>query len=174
MHIVPTMELALSEKLQEQFSLAFVHAIATVAGFTMTRVGVDRQSVDLTVESGQTGTPYEHPRIELQLKSTSLDNGYGEHLSYPLPIKNYNDLRKKTLVPRLLVIISVKSNIPREWLSEEPETLILRGKGLYYSLSGLPESTNKTTVSIRVPRTQRFTVESLKNLMGIVAHGERP
>lgn len=174
MGAVLTMEPTLSEMLQEQFSLAFVHAVATVAGFTVTRPSSDYQSVDLTVESNQSGTRVEHPRLELQLKSTSLDDGHGEHLSYPLALKNYNDLRKKTLVPRLLVIISVKSNIPREWLSEEPETLILHGKGLYFSLKEFPESPNAKTVGIRVPRTQRFSVESLKNLMGIVAHGERP
>lgn len=171
---MPLSERPLSEMLQEQFSLAFVHAVATVAGFTVTKPAVDDQSVDLIVASNETGTEVDCPRLELQLKCTSLDSGQGEHLAHDLPIKNYADLRKKSHVPRLLVVVTVKSRIPQEWLSEEPEALILRGSGLFFSLSTAAESPNGKTVRVKIPRTQRFTVEALRTLMKTVANGGRP
>jgi Domain of unknown function (DUF4365) len=172
--VLPLLERPLSEMLQEQFSLAFVHAVATVAGFTVTRPSVDRQSIDLIVESSEAGTQFDCPRLELQIKCTSLDTGQGEHLVHDLPIKNYTDLQKKSYVPRLLVVVTVKSRIPQEWLREEPEALILRGSGLFFSLSTAAQSSNDKTVRLKIPRTQRFSVEALRTLMNTIANGGRP
>lgn len=51
----------------------------------------------------------------MQLKCTHTDTGDGDHLTYPLKLKNYDDLRAETIVPRILVVVSVPEDID-SWL----------------------------------------------------------
>jgi len=58
---------------KQQFSFAYVHAIASRAGFACERPGVDDDSVDLTIAAR--GWVHQQailrsPRLELQLKAT--------------------------------------------------------------------------------------------------------
>ena len=54
------------------------------------------------------------PRLAVQLKASSSLKLQSEHLVLPLPIKNYDDLRREMLVPSILVVLV---------LPKEPEPL---------------------------------------------------
>lgn len=97
---------------KEQFSKAYIQAVASVAGFSATTPTVDDDSVDLFVSgSGRDGT-FASPRLELQAKGRNSGELIGEHFSYDLKFKNYNDLRLTNfLVPRILVVVLVPSDI---------------------------------------------------------------
>lgn len=97
---------------KEQFSFAYLHAVASVAGFAVhgTWPAPDRESIDITVAGhGPYGT-ITSPRLEVQLKCTATPVPNGTHISYPLKLKNYNDLsakRENILIPKILLVVFV-------------------------------------------------------------------
>src|ERR1700674_2784154 len=127
---------------QEQFSLAYLRAVASVAGFTAYKPEVDDDSIDIGLAGrGAEGTT-RSPRVELQVKCSSQAGVLGaEHLTFPLTLKNYNDLRPDTvLVPRILLVVLVPENL-EEWVTQTEEQLAMRRCGYWVSLRGMEETT---------------------------------
>lgn len=95
---------------KEQFSQAFVQAIAACAGFAWSKPSVDEDSVDMMLsKKGGSGT-LRSPRLELQLKCTEKEAMIASDgtFSYSIPLKNYDDLRDTSLhIPRILVVVFV-------------------------------------------------------------------
>lgn len=150
---------------KEQYSRAFVHTVATVAGFTIYNPQVDDDSIDLGIASaGKQGT-HRSPRLELQLKCTS--SVIVDRARFPLKLKNYNELRRDCLVPRILVVVFVPERI-ENWLSETDEKLVMHRRAFWVSLNGSPESANKYTVSVELPTSQPFSVNELDRLMNLI------
>lgn len=157
----------------EQFSRAYVHALAATVGYGCTRPEVDDDSIDMIVSAtGGSGTR-RSPRLELQLKSHAMDLPTGPSISYPLKVKNYNELRVATFVPRILVLVVVPRNID-EWTKHSEEQLVLRRCGYWLSLHGMEETTNASSVTVTVPRTQVFNVEALRGMMERISAGDMP
>ena len=159
---------------KQQLSIAYVHAVAARAEFSCERPSVDDDSVDVVI--GASGSVHDKalilsPRIELQLKATAQDELNNGHLAFPLPIKNYDDLRGDTLVPRLLVVLQLPEDSNR-WLEQTEEQMISRRCAFWLSLCGKPETTNTKTVTVHLPRKNTFTVEALRSLMERVAQKE--
>lgn len=73
----------------EQRSLVVVRAVAADAGYQVVRPEPDDDSVDgiLMARFGR------RPRIEFQAKATARNMIRGDSLSFPLPVKNYDELR---------------------------------------------------------------------------------
>ncbi len=149
---------------KEQFSHASVRAVAAVAGFSAAIPEVDDDSADLSL-SGRSaeGLPL-RPRIDLQLKCTSEDLIRGDQVVYPLKRKNcYELMITDFLVPRLLVVVHVPES-DEEWLRHSEEELAIRRCGYWVSLMGHAETTNRTTISIRLPRANLLDVAALRGL----------
>lgn len=145
---------------KEQFSVAYVRAVASVSGFSCTKPDVDDASID--IEFRKKGEP---TVIAAQLKASSSPNIKEDHLNYPLPIKNYNDLRAQSLEKRILIILIVPGNIPTEWIEQSSEQLLLKKCAYWVSLENYPDSSNEESVTIKIPLSQRFTVDTLDQLM---------
>jgi hypothetical protein len=64
---------------KEQFSVAFVHAVASVAGVKIIRAEVDDDSIDVGLE--RTGGCA--PKLDLQLKCTAEPTDRGRHFVRP-------------------------------------------------------------------------------------------
>ncbi|MCB9788515.1 MAG: DUF4365 domain-containing protein [Deltaproteobacteria bacterium] len=161
---------------QEEFSRAFVHAVASAAGFKVQAGATpDDDSVDLTISSrGPLGT-LRSPRLDVQLKCTMTDAPAGD-LTFRLKTKNYRDLSgamSEFQVPRVLIVVCVPHAVQR-WVSQQPDSLILRHAAYWMCLHGSPATTNTATVSVVLPGAQRFTVDGLQAMMARVAQGERP
>lgn len=157
---------------KEQFSHAFVRAVASVAGFAVAVPEVDEDSIDMTLSARSVdGLPL-RPKLDLQLKCTSDDIIRGDQVVYPLKRKNYDELRiTEFAVPRLLVVV----HIPRsedEWLRHSEEEMAMRRCGYWMSLYGMAETTNVSTVTIQSPRANVFDVAGLRGLMGRAARRE--
>ncbi|KAB8316949.1 DUF4365 domain-containing protein [Tolypothrix campylonemoides VB511288] len=90
---------------KEQLSNAYVRAIASVAGCSLYKPDVDDDNVDIGIASRGGTEPILSPRLELQLKCTSRDTLEESYIKYPLKLKNYDNLRINTLVPRILVVV---------------------------------------------------------------------
>jgi hypothetical protein len=160
---------------QEQFSKAMIRAIATVAGYNICTYDVDNDSIDLGLAgTRRNGIDVRSPKLDLQLKCTMGDDGTGESLPFDLSIKNYDDLRDPEVhTARLLAVVCVPDDVP-EWLHEQPEATAMRRCTYWYSLRGHPVSTNVASQRIHIPRTQRFTVAALTQLMDMIGRGGRP
>jgi hypothetical protein len=160
---------------QEQFSNVYLQAVATVAGYSLSKPQVDDDSVDYSIHKrGGNGT-IRSPRIDLQLKCQLNDSQLdGQGLSYALKIKNYEDLRPdNVLVPRILLVVLVP-RLPSDWLEQYDTGTILKYSGYWASLRGKPPTSNSKTVSIWIPRHNHFTVQQLNQLMSIVESGGAP
>jgi hypothetical protein len=113
------------------------------------------------------------PRLELQLKCTSQDVLREDGVHFPLSIKNYDDLRADdVLVPRILVVVTVPHSLT-DWLVHSEEQLLIRRRGYYLSLRGLPAVENQETVTVTLPRRNRLTVEALTALMNSISEGDQ-
>jgi hypothetical protein len=145
---------------QEALSRAYVQAVAAGAGYSWSQPDIDRDSIDVTIAAGG----QMRPRLELQLKAT-INLLQGEStFSFPLKIKNYNDLRVSIQTPRILVVLAMPED-EGEWISISQEELVLRKAAYWVSLRGSPESENKESVTITIPVANVFDVESLQRLM---------
>ena len=121
---------------------------------------IDKDSVDGSLM----GDEGRRPRIEFQAKATAKGILKVAHVAYPLPLKNYDDLRANTIVPRLLIVV-VMPQQERGWLHHSEKEMRLRRCGYWLSLAGMPEVSNTTNVTMHLPRTQVFDAEQLAALM---------
>jgi len=157
----------------EKFSRAYVHAIAAAGGYRILTYDIDDDGVDLGLAGRNGDGQAKSPQIDLQLKCTADDTCRNANLIFPLEMKNYETLRDKYLVPRILVVVVVPSDI-EEWLLHDPEFLAICKCGYWYSLRGFPSLPNTSTSTLEIPKKQAFTVNALHELMGVVATGGAP
>lgn len=161
---------------KEQFSRAYVHAVASVAGFSLYEPSVDDDSIDLGFarRGGADGDCICSPRVEAQLKCTSRDVIGDESLSFDLKVKNYNELCPENfLVPRILIVVVVPDSMT-DWLTHTEKELVLRRCAWWISLRGQPKSTNTSTERTHIPRAQVFSPQALTSMMERIAAGETP
>jgi hypothetical protein len=159
---------------KEQFSIAYLHAVASVAGYRTSRPNVDDDSVDWSIKARGLHGRLRSPQVDLQLKCTERMESRNGYFSFPLPIKNYNDLRGTDVhVPRILVVVFVPDALDL-WLEQSEEQLMMKHCAYWASLRDAPETTNTTSVTVQVPRAQQFTVDDLKSMMLRIGEGANP
>ena len=142
---------------KQQLSVAYVHAVAAKAGYACQVITVDDDSIDVMIAAR--GTVHQtavlkSPRIEIQLKATATDVSKPDHIVFKLPVKNYEDLRQETALPRILVVLMLPPK-QSDWLDVNEDQLVLRRCAYWKSLWDLPPTKNKKTVTIQIPRSNR-------------------
>jgi len=159
---------------KEQFSLAYLHVVATAAGFKLSDPRVDDESVDVMVgQSGGEGT-VRSPLLAVQLKCTERDVLREDGVHFQLKRKNYDDLRDPdVMVPRILVVMLVPEDTS-EWLNDVPEEkLCLRRCAWWMPLVGEDERLGVESPSVVLPRQNLFNPDSLRMIMGKVGNKEQ-
>ena len=151
----------------EQFSLAYIRAVAANAGCQVTRPEVDTDSVDgvLMASFGR------RPRIDFQAKSTSQDVLSGNSLHFPLPVKNYEELRADTRTPRILIVLLMPQETD-EWTTQTHQELCLRHCAYWLCLEGQDATQNTSSITIEIPTTNMFSTAQLETLMQKAERGE--
>lgn len=158
---------------KEQLSAAYVLAIASAAQCSVKEVKVDDDSIDLTIVSKQAGKVYHAPELNIQLKATARASLCNDKITFKLKLKNYDELRVKTLVPRILVVMVVPDT-PEQWIRQaEFKTQIYRC-AYWVSLFGQSASPNNSSITIELPRANIFTPTELSRIMSGIADGELP
>jgi hypothetical protein len=159
---------------KEQFSFAYVRAVAAAAQIVVSEPSVDDDSVDLSFQKkGGNGT-VRSPRLEAQVKCTEVANIHPTHIAYPLKLKNYEELRPTNLlVPRILIVVTVPDDIVT-WLSHSEDELAMRKCGYWASLRGMQDTSNSTNVTVHLARANQFTVAGLLGLMQTIGNGQMP
>lgn len=159
---------------KEQFSYAYVRAVAAVARVSVTKPEVDDDSIDLNFRTKTSGGLRRSPQIDAQVKCTEIASFSGQHLGFELKIKNYHELRPAdVLVPRILIVVLVADQLT-DWLTHSESEMAMRRCGYWVSLRNMPDTTNTSTITVQVPRTNHFTVGALEAMMQRVRDGQLP
>ena len=154
---------------KEQFSIAYVCALAAQLGFNHFDPKVDDESVDMEFignypKSDPTIKTW-NPHLEVQLKCTKNGPQADNFLHFSLPIKNYNDLREvRRSSPAYLIVLHVPDS-EDDWIIENTTDITLKYNAYWFSLKNYPATTNTTTVTVKIPVANRLTKDSFKNLM---------
>ena len=152
---------------KEGLSRAYVQAVAAAAGYTLAEQNFDRDGVDVQVRAGgQT-----RPSLDMQLKATVGLGQDGAHWRFPLRKRNYDLLRERTMVPRVLVVLDLPKDEQR-WLNVSEQELVMRRCAYWVALRGAPECGNDHTVTVSVPTANRLDVPALKDLMDRARRGK--
>lgn len=159
---------------KEQFSRAYVQAVAAVAGFSWAAPSVDDDSIDMYLARRNGGGAIRSPRLDLQLKCHAAPPPTDDPIRFPLSRKNYDDLRNPhVMIPRIIILVLVPAK-PENWLRQTEKEMTLRRCGYWASIRGGSEVKNEVSVTVDFPRNQRFTPESLSAMMGRIAEGDLP
>ena len=154
---------------KEQFSIAYVCALAAQLGFNHFDPVVDDESVDIEFignysRSDPTIKTW-NPHLEVQLKCTKNGPQADNYLHFSLPVKNYNDLREvRRSSPAYLIVLHVPDN-EDDWIIENTTDITLKYNAYWFSLKDYPDTNNKTSVTVKIPVINRLTKDSFKNLM---------
>lgn len=143
-----------------RFSLAYIEAVASHAGFQVVEPKVDYDSVDgfLVGDFGR------RPRIEFQAKATARDVVRGQNIHFPLSLKNYNDLRIEVINPRVLIVLIMPDSLD-EWLTQTRDELCLRHCAYWLDLKEMDEATTTTNITVQVPTANVFSSDRLISMM---------
>jgi len=161
---------------EDVFSFAYVLAVIGSAGYNYGKDYLDRDSEDLYVKhrASRTFIPM-YKRLGLQVKCTyNFKQNSNNSIPFKLARKNYDDLRTSS-EPHILVIVTVPREL-RGCAEFGDDFLVLRNRAYWVSLKNLPpiSDDNQANVTVYVPIGQEFTIESLRNLMTMIAKGEKP
>jgi hypothetical protein len=159
---------------KEEFSYAYIYAVASAAGYSFQRATtpLDQVGIDVTIrEIPEMPEPRRPTPLDLQVKCTSRDVLADDEMRYPLPVKNYEELRyEEYSVPRILIVVVVPDNLD-EWLHQSQEELCLKHCGYWVSLRGQAATQNQETVTVYLPRENIFSVDALKSMMQRIKSG---
>lgn len=138
----------------------YVNAVATKSGYNVAKPNLDLDSVDVTISAGG---EY-RPKLDIQCKATFNLNWKNDTASFPLSIKNHNDLCCPVQTPRLLVVLDLPKS-EEEWLTIGANELVLRKCAYWLSLSGAEKSTNAISKNVSLLAKNRFDADALRVLM---------
>jgi hypothetical protein len=153
--------------IKEELSLAYIHAVAARAGFSCEHVRKDRDSVDLHVCARGQLDPESivaSPVMAVQAKAGVIDPLPAGSFDFRLKRKNYDDLRKRSLIPRILVVFALPRD-PAAWLALPEAELVLKRCAYWRALLNAPDPENEQYQVVRISRTNVFTGEALRELM---------
>lgn len=161
---------------EDIFSFAYVLAIIGSAGYNYGKDYLDRDSEDLYVKhrTNRAFMPF-YKRLGIQTKCTYYykENKAGV-IPFKLSRKNYDDLRT-TSEPHILVVVTVPDKL-LGCAEFGKDHLLLRHRAYWMSLSSCPPviDEKRKHVTVYVPTSQEFTVDSLRDLMAMIAEGKKP
>lgn len=150
---------------KEEFSYSYVWAVSAMSGFVFELARVDRNSVDCRFRALD-ATLKRAPAIEVQMKCTADLNVNEDLVKFSLPVNNYDHLRAKVIVPRILIVVHVP-NESKDWISFTDESRTeLRHCAYWFNLRGLPPTSNTDEITVSTPRTtSRFNSAALLAMM---------
>lgn len=147
-------------QMKERFSIAYISAVASQAGVKLDEPRVDDDSIDGVLSAKLEG----RYKIEFQAKASAMNLARNGNIHFPLPIKNYNDLRIDAVNPRILIVL-LMPEAPDDWITQSEDAICMRYCAYWTSILGEPEKTNSTSVTVRIPMTNIFDKDSLIKMM---------
>lgn len=159
-------------KTQEWLSEANFKTITTMAGLNIARdegdFGFDGYLSEPWARNGSIlpGTGF----IGIQIKSIVGATITKEFVSYRLKLRTYDILRDTRFsFPTLLILFVLPNPSASAWVSFQENATSINGVAYWYNLRGMPKHETKTSyanarVTIKIPRSQQFNVDSATSL----------
>jgi hypothetical protein len=157
---------------ESELSYAYLHAIASHAGASCS---VSGRHEDNAWGPFPNGSYRQEIDLKVQLKATISEpvdkNGC---LSYSFSgIKQYDDLRSDTVAtPRILVVLFLPKS-KGAWLTHTEQTLSFSKCAYWVSLLDAPASTNGSSQTVYLPKTQKFDIVNLADICDQIASGQK-
>jgi hypothetical protein len=151
---------------KEQFSIAYVRALAAVAGLKIRREEVDDDSVDIQFARSGGRSPY----LDMQLKCSAAVERGENYFPFRLKLKNYEDLLRPRMVPCILGVLHVPERV-EEWLEEGSDHVLVRHRAYWLNLRGFPsiavagDDAQEKKTTIHVPISNVLTPARLATMM---------
>lgn len=149
---------------KEQFSYAYIRAVASVAGFFTYKPESDINGVDLIIAQKGGGNTLKSPMLGISAKCTSQDILDEKNVKFKMEILHYNYLREKSVIPKILVVVHVPEKTDK-WITQTEESLSMFNCGYWLSLRDRPETENTKTITLPIPRSSKFSVDELCMMM---------
>lgn len=162
---------------QEEISKAYLHAVAAKCGFAVGQWSQDHGCVDTTVGAAHTvGTGYlARPKIDVQLKATSQTGiEHDTYISWSLHIDHYDSLRAEATCPHLLVVLLLPADVA-DAVEHTVDHLLIRRCAYWVNMTGMAAATvGAGSHTVRLPKSQVFSPDALRDIMEKVSKRERP
>lgn len=149
---------------KERYSDAWLCAIAALAGFATAKPLPDTDSIDWIISATNAKDLPMRPRVEVQLKCTQIQDIREGHLYFAFDVKDYNNLTVTSIIPRILVVLTVPEDL-HDWHSHSMNEMKLRKCAYWVSLHGMTDTHNQSSITIAIPVTQTFTPDMLVKIM---------
>lgn len=155
-----------TQTIEELISTSYVSAIIARSGFSPNSVAKD-YGVDLEVRRiGVHGNKRIDlgVMLELQLKASINWEIDDSHIMFDLEADAYNRLvfrRDNSSTPCALIVCCLPKD-EGSWLTVCEDELVIKKCCYYYFVDG-PETNNKSSKRIRIPRTQLLTPQAIQN-----------
>lgn len=157
---------------KEQYSIAFVHALATRARCKIDGVQVDDEQVDLTIRQKASHLSYDRVGVDVQLKCTSQDVVRPDGLHFNISRKQYDGLRSRGIFKKILVALAVDVEFDN-WMQLTLDDLLMRGSAYWVLMDGMPPIATESTTLI-LPSKNRFNVDQLLEMLQRIGSGGTP
>jgi len=143
---------------KEQFSLAFVHAVATRAGCTIADWKVDKDGVDVTLRQGGR-------MVDLQMKCTCVPRVTQAGYSFPLDTKTYDKLRDaERSAPGYLGLVIAPENI-EDWIDHRPEEILMACHGYWAKIQDRSDPAVGDTKSITLSSDNVLDAAAIRDML---------
>ncbi len=159
------------QDIEAELSYAYIHAVASHAGFgcTYTDRHTDNVGVDAVLRAREklaTDSILTDFTVDVQLKATIKNPAEnGGNYSYSLRVKHYDKLRiTTTAAPRLLVVLFLPQD-SADWLSHSENELIAKRCAYWVSLRAAPESPNSDQQTVYLPKNNLVSPNGLRDLL---------
>ena len=165
-------------QIKEDLSISYILALCAYAGIAYEIVRHDGDSTDgiLRKRILLDGNKKFDAELRVQLKCTSSQSQYadnGDILIYKLKAKNYNDLCLSSTTPIMLGLLILPEN-ETLWINWTEKELRIKGCMYWAEFSKETESSNEGTVSVKINKKNVINVESLQNILEMIAKEEWP
>ena len=167
----PRQSLPLSA-MKEQFSLSYVHMVASAAGFSIKNHATDYDGVDITIFSSVEYETYYCPQFELQVKCTSQRNVVRQGIAWQMEARPFRKLTsRKRFIPAYLGVLIVPGD-PGTWLEQDQERLLTRSRMYWQQATRLGEIEDAAgSKTVHLPLTNLFDVPQLRRIMESMGDG---
>lgn len=157
---------------QEEIAKAYVHAVAAACGFAVGHWSQDHGCIDVTISADRVlgQGPYSKPKVDLQLKATTLEVVKEDHVVWSLEVAHYDKLRANARVPHLLVVLALPDDA-RDGVRHTVDALIIRKCAYWVNMTGMVAVTGQVSKTVHIPREQVFSPEGLMEILTRVSEG---
>ncbi|MGL4553112.1 MAG: DUF4365 domain-containing protein [Gemmataceae bacterium] len=167
------------QNIEAELSYAYLHAVATRAGFNCSSAPRHLDDVCVDAELNEDGRLLAADSVnasftvQIQLKATRVEPVERDgRYSFSLPVRQYNRLREPRLIGHRLLVVLFLPPDHDDWLRHSEDALVARRCAYWVSLRGAPASTNEATVTVYLPRSQFLSVGALTAVMTRYSRGE--